>query len=472
MTVRKTLVVYVPTKTGTVREVMKPTRGGIRVLVDGDRVVVQWYEGPRRRIESFPNTAECRAEARAYALGIAEEMAKGPRPVTERLTLRALWELYSTAEFPHLRTKTKRNYTGHWQKWELFLGKGFIAEDARLEHIDQLRAVLGRQGYAIGQVHKIVTDVKMVYAWGQRRELVAVNRLSLYRFKIAKDARPESPGEYTDEERELMIATLSPQLAEQWRPWVAMMIANSQGARMNAILHLQRDDLDLGAGAVTWRARWDKNGRERSQPLTFGAYSALLTADWWRRRDGYQGPWVLYSSHHRKKAMGDDPRAVYHPTSLERALVGAEKAAGVEHQPYRGMHGFRRGVAGDVLEQTGDFKLALEWIDDQDLRMARKYLKRRNTRLETAARAVDDRPDPKPSANRQEVVEVGANSLSDILGREDSNLQLPDNNTVNDRAQALKPSAETPGVSHKAAPESGKPPSRNRRQTVGRRRGK
>jgi hypothetical protein len=45
------------------------------------------------------------------------------------------------------------------------------------------------------------------------------------------------------------------------------------------------------------------------------------------------------------------------------------------------MHGFRRGVAGDLLEVTGDFKLALDFIGDVDLRQARRYLKARYSRL-------------------------------------------------------------------------------------------
>jgi len=34
------------------------------------------------------------------------------------------------------------------------------------------------------------------------------------------------------------------------------------------------------------------------------------------------------------------------------------------------MHGFRRAIAGDVLELTRDLKLALDWIGDVDLGMA------------------------------------------------------------------------------------------------------
>lgn len=463
MTVRETLVVYVPTKTGTIRETKTPSRGGVRVLVDGERIVVQWYAHGARRVESFPDTQACRLEAKAFAQGVAETLGKGPRPATpERLTLRHIWERYHTAEFPHLRAKTQRNYTAHWRKWELFLGKDFVAEDARLEHLEQLRADLTKQGFAIGQIHKIVTDVKMVHAWAQRRELLVGNRLSLYRFKVAKDARPVSPGEYADAEREALIATLDPQRAEHWRPWVAMMIANSQGARMNAILHLQRDDFDLETGEVVWRARWDKNGREHAQPLTYGAYSALLTAAWWRRRDGYAGPWVLYSSHARKQAFADE-RAVYHPTSLERALVEAEKRAGVVHQPYRGMHAFRRGIAGDILEATGDYRLALEWIDDTDLRMARTYLKRRNTRLDLAAAAIDD---PKSSPNRQELVGAGANSLSDILGREDSNLQPRASHPTEPPVDMADSATTDHGNPADRSPEIGKPDPRNRHQPV------
>jgi hypothetical protein len=41
----------------------------------------------------------------------------------------------------------------------------------------------------------------------------------------------------------------------------------------------------------------------------------------WRERDGYTGPWVFYSSHARKRALGDDPREAVGEAGLE--LVGA-----------------------------------------------------------------------------------------------------------------------------------------------------
>jgi len=96
--------------------------------------------------------------------------------------------------------------------------------------------------------------------------------------------------------------------------------------------------------------------------------------------------------------MGDDPRAVYHHASPWLALTKAEKVSGVGHKPRRATHGLRRGVAGDVLAQTGDPKLALDFIGD-DLRQAERYLKVRFERLDRAAAAIDGLTH-QPSRNR------------------------------------------------------------------------
>ncbi len=104
-----------------------PSRGGVRVLVErgGELVRVQWYDDGIRRVKSWPNTRDGRAEAKAWGRGFAEARTLGPRPTAPRLTLRQLWERYFEAEFPHLRPKTQTNYREHWSRWELFLGRDF-----------------------------------------------------------------------------------------------------------------------------------------------------------------------------------------------------------------------------------------------------------------------------------------------------------------------------------------------------------
>ena len=138
---------------------------------------------------------------------------------------------------------------------------------------------------------------------------------------------------------------------------------------------------------------------------------------------------MFYSSHARKRALGDDPRAVYHPTALLRALRLAEARAGVTHRPYRGMHGFRRAVAGDVARSTGNLKLAMEYIGDTDIWRAREYIQVRPDHLEEAASVMDrDRPNrtqtvPQPGAAAEPGLElVGAGGPTE-LPRQDSNLR-------------------------------------------------
>jgi integrase len=198
---------------------------------------------------------------------------------------------------------------------------------------------------------------------------------------------------------------------------------------MSAILHLQWANLDLQTRTIVWRACWHKTGREWRQPLTEAAAGALGIAWLWRERDGYTGPWVFYSSHARKRARGDDPRAIYHPTALLRALRTAETRAGVTHRPYRVTHGFRRAVAGDVARSTGNLKRAREHVGDADIRRAREYMQVRPDHLKEAASVMDrdrsDRPqtvpEPRPTAEPG-LERVGAGGRTE-LPRQDSNLR-------------------------------------------------
>jgi integrase len=192
--------------------------------------------------------------------------------------------------------------------------------------------------------------------------------------------------------------------SDGWRPWATIMLLAHQGPRAHSALHLRWEDVDFVRGAITWRSRWDKMGKEWLSSMTLGGYSALVTAWWWRKRDGYQGPWVFYSSHEKRRSLGNDPGAVYREDSLWLALAKAERAAGIAHKPGRATHGFRRGVCGDILEHTHDAKLALDFIGDSDLRQAKRYLKVRDQRLIEAAAVIDRLSEPmttpKPSPNR------------------------------------------------------------------------
>jgi integrase len=363
-------------------------------------VFAQWYDhGGKRRTKAWPRTTVGRAEAKAWAEGFAERRAS-PRRITP-LTVRQLWERYIGAQ-THLRPRTLQLYAEHWPRWELFLGRDFIAEDASKETVDQFRAALAKIGLSVGHVRRIVQTVKTVYAWADTRELLARNRLMGYRFQVAKEDRPKRPAEYRRGEVERIVAQLSPQKSEEWRPWAALTIAALQGARERAILHLTWDDVDLERWRVTRRARFDKTGREWVQPLTLGAYSALPTARWWRDRDRETRPWVFYSPWAHKRCGREEP-GVYGAQALWLALRKAETHAGVPHVPFRAVHGFRRGVAGDVARASGDAWLGVQFIGDRDPDRIADYVLERGDELERAVRLLDRSwiDGPKPSTERQ-----------------------------------------------------------------------
>jgi integrase len=349
-------------------------------------VLVQWSEQGKRRVKAWPRTPAGKTDATAWAQGFAERRGQ-PAPAA-KVTLREMWTRYADVEFPHLRRRTHQLYTEHWNRWELFNGRDTIAEDTRRESMDRFVATLTTLKLAVTHQQRIVRDIKTVYAWAESRELISRNRLAGYRLKAAKEARRERPAEYRRGDVEKILAQLSPQKRTEWRAWAALTLAAFQGARERAILHLTWRDVDLERGRLTWRAAYDKQGREWTQPLTLAGYSALLTARWWREQDGELRPWVFPSPQERKRCGREEP-GVYGAQALWLALRGAEQRAGVPRLPFRAVHGFRRGVAGDVARASGDPWLGVQYIGDTGTDRIAEYVQERTDTLEGAAAALD-----------------------------------------------------------------------------------
>ena len=51
-----------------------------------------------------------------------------------------------------------------------FIGRAFPAADATLENLDQYRAALTKARMAPNQIGEHLKQVKLVYAWAERRE--------------------------------------------------------------------------------------------------------------------------------------------------------------------------------------------------------------------------------------------------------------------------------------------------------------
>jgi hypothetical protein len=78
----------------------------------------------------------------------------------------------------------------------------------------------------------------------------------------------------------------------------------------------------------------------------------------------------------------------YRIQSLAYHLEQAERRAGITHIDGRGLHGFRRMVAGDMYEILGNADLAMEFINDTSA-MTKTYVLRRMPRIMKSAEAAD-----------------------------------------------------------------------------------
>jgi integrase len=150
-----------------------------------------------------------------------------------------------------------------------------------------------------------------------------------------------------------------------------LVLANETGRRLSAILGLTYEDVDTERrptapyGSITWRADLDKKGREWPDvPLTEAARAAIDRV--LRDRPGI-GPVPLFPS----------PKDRTEPVSRHLAgkwLEGAEKLAGLEHQPGGGWHAFRRKMATELKGHPDkDVMELLGWKDLRSLKAAYQH---------------------------------------------------------------------------------------------------
>lgn len=355
------------------------------------RLVVQW--GPRgaRKQESFPATKAGRAEAEAFlrAFNAEAETTSAPAP----LTVRDLWTAYLNAESEHLRANTLRLYRAAWRTWEQFIQPDTVADAVTIQQIVEFRRSLDAQGLATATVKDCIRNVRIVFNWGERMELLERNRWHLFVHKVAKEKRTKPRAEYRAEEFVAIWKALDPAKPGQWRAWGLVGLLGLYGNRQNELLNLQwiwiADDVITIDPAVV------KTGEERALtlfPLTRRILDVCRAA---AQAEGYSGPYVFPPGQRdsQRGAEGANPtkRAHYSIQSLTDAIHRAEKRAGVPSVRWRAGHGFRRGLMGDLADQTGDVAFALQAIGDRDLRMAQHYRVRRDDRVDQAVRQRADR---------------------------------------------------------------------------------
>lgn len=366
-----------------------------KVSVAGrDLVRVQWRElgATVPSTESFDDTRKGIAEAKAFAEGTHDRLiAKRPVASYDAMALRHIWEKYVAAHVNAWRPKTLESATKRWHTVELVLGKATPASAVTPEVLDDMVTRLlttltsRRQVRSSNQVRSMVDLVTAIYRWAEvERRLLPPSLIPNYRAKLSKEAKRQvvTMHEFREEDRMKVLEQWSPRDSRQWRAWALTTLFAYCGPRQSAARALEWADVDLEQGLIRWRPETDKMGSERLQPMPAPVREAFWVCYGWRLAQGYTGRFVFYGVQQRRR----DADAPYTYQAYIGQLHAAEKAAGIAPIKYRGAHGFRRGIAGDVHSATGSSKKAADWIGDRSIKIVeRHYLLGRADELRATA---------------------------------------------------------------------------------------
>ncbi|HET7024859.1 MAG TPA: site-specific integrase [Gemmatimonadales bacterium] len=363
----------------------RAVRGQIYQLgVKRQRLVTVVQEGPRAfRVDRYVDgrRRKKRFTDRAAAIQWADAWYRAAERLSANLTLRELFDRYlvTMAQLKGWRGTTILNYRAHRKRIEEALGPDTRVNELTLASLDTLWTNLAAIGMAPNQIRAKVKLLQRMMAWGYARELTSHNKLA--QWSEMPEVTPRRVAEYSPAEVEALLRQFDPLDAWEWRPWALIMIAQSQGFRINALLRLRWEDVDLETGGpIQLRSAYDKTKRDWDRPMSWDAFAALLTARYHRQRLGKTSPWVFYGKEEAPYTYG----------AFHHALLGAEECAEIPHAPFRAAHGFRRHAVNVARQRTGDAALAMLWVGDTDLRQAKSYVRPREAELQSLADQRED----------------------------------------------------------------------------------
>ncbi len=310
---------------------------------------MEWRESGRRLTRSLKHRDWRRAKRQAdeFAAGFAVHEPNG-KAEPEPLTLETLFDIYREEVTPTKGERSQKFDRGALEMFLRFFGKD--RKPATLSQRDWDRFIRARRAGRVGLSGLPVSDrtverdlrfLLAVLNWAARsRNEAGGLLLDSNPLKGLRVPREKNPTRVVLRQAEYG-ALLRVSAEIDWRFRVALVLAHETGHRIGAIRHLRWCDLDMGAGAIRWRAEHEKSGFEHRTPLTTEALGVLEEA---RKENPGSGDAPVLP------APRDPARSVSH-TAARRWWKRAEALAGLERKRGRGWHSLRRKFASDLMDQ-------------------------------------------------------------------------------------------------------------------------
>jgi integrase len=368
------------------------------------RWVVRWGPKGARRQRSWPCTdagataAEDFFHGRATRVGATSLAVPANRGATglgetRPLSTNDLWQDFDTARAPELSPKTIKLYGDAFREWQQEIGSHTPAGAFDVKTIGAFRATLEKRPLATATIRMIIRNIKIVYRWGTTFHGLPETPWPKYEFRVAKGKKTKQRAEYREHEFVRIWRARDPKRSDEWRSWVAIGLLGIYGSRGSELVGLQWDWIK--GDRIIIPGECVKTGEELEFELFALTRGILEVAKAWRLKLGYRGPYVLFPGQ-AKGRTHQSKSAHYTIGSLISVLHTAERRVNVPTVKFRATHGFRRGLVGDLIDETGDCTLAIQAIGDIDMNMLKNYRVRRKDKVAAAVQNRANRLFPEP----------------------------------------------------------------------------
>jgi hypothetical protein len=385
-------------------------------LIRGKRsIVVEWYEGQKRRLWKATLKAARQAEAEAkafakvkHAVLVARSVAGDGDGAPPPLTWLQLVSAYIAAEGQEWAPNTLRNVSARAKYFTLFFGGSTPAMTAGLPTILEFRAALAKLDHEPAEINRITTTVKAIFAFGVRNDLL-VSKVPLFVAKKIRAHQKRKIPAFSPTEVFKILAEMKPRASIErnqphrpWRPWAISLLTCMTSKRTRSqILPLRQDEIvwRRGGASVHWVLERNKTRTPQLQPMPRRAAALLRLVLWLLRQEGYTGPLMFPAIETQRVKRKGQP---YSYTALHHHLDAACTRAGVTRSFGQALHAYRRYAANALLTATGgNLKDAGLLLNDVDLGViSRDYVREGDGEQEAIAQVMP-RPDKAPAAVQQ-----------------------------------------------------------------------
>jgi integrase len=338
------------------------------------------YKVPGGRLTYTSLKTADRQTARQLGIEFVREVAKGNNPGPRvPLTLGTLWDKYQR-EAPSYQENTKGTRRDKLAAARLLMAA--LGANKQVGHLtrndlDRFMAIRrSGHGWPDGRrtrparARTIAGDVKLLRTminWAMNERLPdgtwLVESDPLRKIKLPREEAPRRPVATFDRFLKLKgaaeeLAATAPQQRgkERWTRWaLALVLAEATGARIGGIAGLRWSDIDFDEGEITFRAEFDKRGRDRKVPMPEPLATELRG---FQRQLGGIGRGWLFPCAEKDEPW---PREIF-----AQLFDRAERHAGLEHQIGGKFHALRRKWATERKNlPPADVMAVGGWLDFQ-----------------------------------------------------------------------------------------------------------